>query len=178
MYVRSRRPRARLQPLLFGGGQERNLRPGTVNTPLVVGMAAALSKIRHSRQSETKRLAQLRDSLTDMILHSVEGTQVNGDRVSRIPNNSSFSIQNVEPLALIRHLRREVAFSAVSACSTGKVETSHVLLSMFGDTRRARGAFRLAVGRFTTDDDIKAASELIAATVRTLRRIAFAVERT
>jgi cysteine desulfurase len=77
--------------------------------------------------------------------------------VERLPNNLSFSIHGVEPLALIRSLRDVVSFSASSACATDKIETSHVLLAMFGNAPRARGAFRIAPGRFTSSEEMEIA---------------------
>lgn len=163
LYVRLRRPRARLAPILFGGGQERGLRPGTLNTPAVVGFGAAAALARDSAGAEAMRLHRLRDALCAKILAEVPGAVLNGHPTSRLANALSFSIAGVEPLALIHRLRDELSFSASSACSTEKIETSHVLKAMFGESPRARGAFRIAAGRFTTDADMARAGDLLVA---------------
>jgi cysteine desulfurase len=172
LYVRSRRPRVRLAPILFGGGQERGLRPGTLNTAFIVGMGAALELAtqRMSKDSEKLRLFCLR--FRDAILRGVPDAQLNGDPTERLPNNLSFSLPGVEPLALIRRLRHHVSFSASSACATDKVQTSHVLLAMFGDTPRARQAFRISPGRFTADEDADRIAKLMIEAARELRRMA------
>jgi cysteine desulfurase len=78
-------------------------------------------------------------------------------------------VEDVEPLALMRRLRGEVSFSASSACSTDKIETSPVLLAMFGDSPRARRAFRIAPGRFTTEEEMQRAVSAITETIADLR---------
>lgn len=161
LYVRSRRPRARLAPLLFGGGQEKGLRPGTLNVPGIVGMGEAFRLARSRRAADASRLGSLCGSFKDRLLSAIPGARLNGHPIDRLPNNLSFSIEGVEPLALIRSLRGVVSFSASSACATDKIETSHVLLAMFGNTPRARGAFRIAPGRFTTQDQMEAALNAI-----------------
>jgi cysteine desulfurase len=167
--VRSRRPRARLSPILFGGGQERGLRPGTLNTAGIVGMGAALALAKRSASAESARLRALCTSFLDAFIAAVPGTRLNGHPTDRLANNLSFSIEGVEPLALIRHLRTSLSLSASSACATDKVETSHVLLAMFGPTSRAREAFRIAPGRFTTEADVTQALSLLTAAVADVR---------
>ena len=95
---------------------------------------------------------------------------LNGHPTERLPNNLSFSIPGLEPLALMHSLRDQLSFSASSACATDKIETSHVLLAMFGDTERARGAFRIAPGRFTTEAQMSEAASLIIDECARLRR--------
>ena len=163
LYVRSRRPRARLAPILFGGGQERGLRPGTLNTPAIVGMGEAMALARREGASDAARLHGMLALVRARFEAAVAGVQFNGDPERRIANNLSLSIPGVEPLALIRRLRDDISFSASSACATEKIQTSSVLVAMFGDTTRARSAFRISPGRFTTAEDIDRASELIIA---------------
>lgn len=169
LYVRSRGPRARIAPILFGGGQERGLRPGTLNTAAIVGMGAALELSGRLAKSERERLGAMCDAFRDALLSNVPHTFLNGHPTERIPNNLSFSIDGVEPLALIRRLGDRLSFSASSACATNKVETSHVLKAMFGDTSRARESFRIAPGRFTTAAEMERASAMLIAEARALR---------
>jgi cysteine desulfurase len=170
LYVRARRPRVKLTPLLFGGGQERGLRPGTLNTAGIVGMGAAMAIAKRSAKSDAVRLFGLCTTFRDAVLDRVPGALLNGHPTERLPNNLSFSIPGLEPLALMRCLRDQLSFSASSACATDKIETSHVLLAMFGDTERARGAFRIAPGRFTTEAQMGVAASLIIEECTRLRR--------
>lgn len=168
LYVRSRRPRARLAPILFGGGQERGLRPGTLNTPAIVGMGEALALAKREGDGDAARLHGMLALARAQFEAAIAGVQFNGDPDQRIANNLSLSIPGVEPLALIRRLRDDISFSASSACATEKIETSPVLLAMFGDTPRARTAFRLSPGRFTTEDEMARAADLLIAEIQRL----------
>jgi cysteine desulfurase len=157
LYIRSRHPRAKLLPVIFGGGQERGLRSGTLNTPAIVGMGEAMRLAQSRSKADSVRLRCMCEEFKSSFMASVSGTHLNGDPEKRIANNLSFSIDNVEPLALMRVVREYVSFSASSACATDKMTTSHVLLAMFGDTARARTAFRIAPGRFTSESDFESA---------------------
>lgn len=169
LYIRSRRPRAKIKPILYGGGQERGLRPGTLDTAAIVGIGLAFEIARRTASTEAQRLRALCAKFCDGLVEQVPGTALNGHPVERLPNNLSFSIAGVEPLALIRRLRDRLSFSASSACATDKIETSHVLKAMFGDTPRARGGFRIAPGRFTTEAEMEEALRLIVQEVNRLR---------
>lgn len=172
LYVRNRRPRARLAPVVHGGGQERGLRSGTVSTPVVVGMGTALDLARGRRERDATRLRAMTERLASQLAGSLDGVWRNGPRDARLPHTLSVSIEGVEPLALMRALRDTVSFSASSACSTREVRTSHVLLAMFGEDWRARQAFRLAPGRFTTDQELDQAAEALAMSAARLRKAA------
>lgn len=172
LYARSRGPRARLAAIGFGGSQERGLRSGTLNVPLIVGLAEALAICAKEGRAEGERLTAMCRDFGDRITASVDGVQLNGHPTERIPGNCSLSIAAVEPLALMHRLRDVASFSASSACSTDKVETSHVLLAMFGDTPRARQAFRVSPGRFTTAAEMDTFTDALIETVGELRRFA------
>lgn len=172
LYVRSRRPRVRLRPMMFGGGQEKGLRPGTLNTPGVVGLGAAFQISSREGVAEAERLRALSAAFRSRVNEGVESVQWNGGD-ARIANNLSLTIPGVEPFALMRRLGDRISFSAASACATGKVETSHVLTAMFGDTARARGSFRIAPGRFTTQEELMCAADWIVAEALRLRGGAF-----
>jgi cysteine desulfurase len=163
LYVRSRRPRVRLAPVLFGGGQERGLRPGTLNTPAIVGMGEALAIAAKQGPADAARLRDMVARMRTRFEAEIPAILFNGDPERRISNNLSISIPGVEPLALIRRLREEISFSASSACATEKIETSPVLIAMFGDTPRARAAFRISPGRFTTEAELERATDRIIA---------------
>jgi cysteine desulfurase len=169
LYVRSRRPRVKLEPLLFGGGQERGLRPGTLNTAAIVGMGEAFQLAAASAVSDAKRLRALCATFLDGLREAIPEALLNGPTEARLANNLSISIPGVEPLALMRRLRERVSLSASSACATDKVETSHVLAAVFGDGARARQAFRVAPGRFTTEAEMDQALTWIVEEVQRLR---------
>lgn len=171
LYLRSQAPRTRISPIFFGGGQERGVRPGTVNVPLVVGMGLAFDKARRVRSAEAKRLRLMRDRLFASLHRVLPDSVLNGPVEGRLANNLSVSIPGVEPYALMRSLRDTVSFSASSACASDTVHTSHVLLAMFGDTWRARNAFRLGLGRLTSDDEVDSAAEAICSEALRLRRL-------
>ena len=168
LYRRLRKPRVELTPLIYGGGQERNLRSGTLNTPAIVALEAAFEKVISCRAKDVDAIAVRRDKLVDGLVR-IGNVDVNGDRSQVLPNTVSVSVEGVEPLALMRLLKNEVIFSASSACSTHQVETSHVLKCMFGDTPRARQAFRLGLGRGTTDSEIERAIIAFAQGITKLR---------
>lgn len=172
LYARSRKPRARVAPLLYGGGQERGIRPGTLNTVAIVGMGEAMALAKKSAKVEGPRLRAICEDFRDRLISGVPGTSLNGHPTERLANNLSFSVEGVEPLALIRRLRDNVSFSASSACATDKIETSHVLRAMFGETTRARSAFRIAPGRFTSKADMDRALDLMIREISRLRNVA------
>lgn len=172
LYVRRRRPRTKLTPLLWGGGQEKALRPGTLNTPLIVGLGAAMALAKRQMRATVTHVEACNKLLLDAVNKAVDGVQINGHPTERLPNNLAVSIEGIEPLALMRLLRETVAFSASSACATETVETSHVVLAMFGATPRARSAFRLSPGRHTSLADIAKAADDIVQGVARLRRMA------
>jgi cysteine desulfurase len=172
LYVRRRRPRTKIVPLLWGGGQEKTLRPGTLNTPLIVGLGAAMALAKQEIRATVAHVDACSKLLLDTVRNAIDGVQINGHPTERLPNNVAISIDGIEPLALMRLLRETVAFSASSACATETVETSHVLLAMFGASPRARSAFRLSPGRHTLLSDVTKAADAIVQGVQRLRQMA------
>lgn len=153
LYRSIRKPRVNLAPMMFGGGQEKGLRPGTLNTPGIAGLGHAFALISKHIVRDRERIGALRDQL-EMELKENLQMQMNGNAEARLPNTMSITIDGVVPQALMQKLRNDICFSASSACATEHVETSHVLLAMFGDTMRARNAFRLGLGRQTSQEAI------------------------
>ncbi|WP_298362773.1 cysteine desulfurase family protein [uncultured Litoreibacter sp.] len=161
LYRSIRKPRVKLTPVLLGGGQEAGLRSGTLNTPGIAGLGHACSIIADEQVSDSQRTSALRDQL-EAELEARIPLVVNGDKSERLPNSLSVTFDGIAPQALMQKLRSELCFSASSACATEHVETSHVLLAMFGETARARNAFRLGLGRQTTRDEIEKAATYLA----------------
>jgi cysteine desulfurase len=172
LYVRSRSPRARLEQTVWGGGQERGLRSGTLATPLIVGIGAALEFAGREGERESLRLRSICEKFIVDVRAAIDGVELNGHPIERIPGNVSLSIGGVEPLALMHRLKAVASFSASSACATDKVKTSDVLIAMFGDTTRARQAFRVSPGRGTTAAELDGFVSSLISVVGELRRFA------
>ncbi|SFU78236.1 cysteine desulfurase [Methylobacterium sp. 174MFSha1.1] len=148
-------------PLLFGGGQENGLRPGTVPTPLCVGFGAACSLLMNRRSSDRARLSALRARLLGRIVDGVPTATLVGDPIRRHPGNLSIRFANVEAERLIANLQPRIALSTGSACTSGTPEPSHVLTAVGLSVREAREVVRIGLGRFTTTSDVDAAAAII-----------------
>jgi len=160
LYVRSGL-RRRLTPLLLGGGQEFNLRPGTLNVPAIVGFGEACRLAREEMPEEARRVAALRDLLESQLANRIPGLRFNGHRTRRLPGNSSITFPKIEADVLIANVP-EVALSTGSACSSGTIEPSHVLTAIGLDWEEAHATIRIGIGRFTTREEIERAAHLIA----------------
>lgn len=172
LYVRSRSPRAKLVPIMHGGGQERGLRPGTVAVPLVVGLGKAMQVAGRRGADDEARMRAMTGEFLSVVRSALPDIDLNGHPEDRLANNLSLSIPGVDPLALMHRLNDLASFSASSACATEKVQTSPVLLAMFGDTPRARQAFRVSPGRFTDAQDLMQFASSLVEACEDLRRYA------
>lgn len=170
LYIRRRGGRVRVSPQLFGGGQERGLRSGTLNVPGIVGIGKALSLARSEMREERNRLSRLRDKLESTI-STIGGVEVNGDCEARLPHNLNIRIIGVDGKALIGSCAKEVAFSAGSACSSRVVEPSHVLLALGYSPEHAHQCVRFGLGRFTTEEEIDYAGQMLTQASKRLRRL-------
>ncbi|MFG2014402.1 cysteine desulfurase family protein [Actinomadura geliboluensis] len=158
-------------PLLHGGGQERDVRSGTLDTPAIAGFAAAVQATVARREAEARRLTELRDRLIDAVRAAVPDAVLNGDPVDRLPGNAHFSFPGCEGDALLMLLdARGIACSTGSACSAGVSQPSHVLLAMDASTERARGSLRFTLGHTSTEADVKALADAIGPVVERARR--------
>jgi len=145
----------RTQPLYFGGGQERKLRPGTESVANIVGMATALELAVAEMEQESARLSKLRDRLIDGILANIPETRLNGPREGRLPHNVNVSIEYIEGEALLLTCdMKGMAASSGSACTSGSLDPSHVLMAMGLSHTTAHGSLRLSLGKSTTDEDV------------------------
>ena len=151
LYVRRGTP---FEPLQMGGGQERQRRSGTENVPGIVGMAAALKLAVEERESESKRLASLRDMIASGIGRAVEDVHFNGHPTRRLPNNVNVSFEGVEGEPVLLGLDfAGISASSGSACSSASLEPSHVLLAIGRSADVAQGSLRITIGRDNTEDD-------------------------
>jgi len=158
-------------PLLHGGGQERDVRSGTLDVPSVVGLATAAS-IATARRAETAaRLTALREELRERVLAAVPEALYNGDPVNRLPGNAHFSFPGCEGDSLLLLLdAKGVEVSTGSACSSGVARPSHVLLAMGQDDDRARSSLRLSLGHTSVGADVDALVEALPPAVERARR--------
>lgn len=164
-------PGVTVDPLIVGGGQERERRSGTHNVAGIVGLAAALVETDESRVDEQVRLAALRDRLVDEIVGAVDGVVETVPRDRKVAGSAHVCIEGVENEALLYLLdEADVCASAASACASGAMEPSHVLAAMGVDRSLALGALRLTLGHTTTDADVDRATEVVVDAVRRLRK--------
>jgi cysteine desulfurase len=170
LYVRRRRPRVRLTPLMDGGGQERGLRSGTVPPPLAVGLGRAASIAAAEMDKEAKRLASLRDrfleGLREALGNSGPAIAVNGDLHRRLPGNLNLRIEGVDVHRLLKRLGGRIALSSGSACSSAAVEPSYVLRALGLSEAEAAGSLRVGLGRMTTEAEVDAALEALSKAIR------------
>lgn len=164
LYVRGRKPKVELDPLIDGGGQERGVRSGTLATPLCVGLGAAAEIAAREMTAEQARLRGLRDRLWQRLSAARPGVSVNGDMDHRISGNLSITVPGLESAELLAALDG-LSVSAGSACSSGAQAASHVLQALGHDPARVAAGIRIGLGRFTTDTEIEAATEMLIAAI-------------
>ncbi|HZE41980.1 MAG TPA: cysteine desulfurase family protein [Stackebrandtia sp.] len=157
-------------PLLHGGGQEREVRSGTIDVPAVVAFAEAVSIATDTREAGAKRVSALRDDLIARVRRAVPDAVLNGDPSDRLPGNAHFSFPGCEGDALLMLLdAASVECATGSACSAGVAQPSHVLLAMGRDERLARSSLRFSLGHTSTAADVDALIEALPAAVERAR---------
>ncbi len=162
----------KLQPLQFGGSQERGLRPGTENVAGIIGMATALALAQKDKENESRRLVQLRDKLINGILKSIPKTRLNGHPTTRLPNNANISFLDIEGEALVLYLDAAGIFASTgSACTSASLEPSHVILALGMPYEVAHSSIRFTLGYETTEEDIDYVLETLPPLVEKLRSI-------
>lgn len=151
----------RITPLLLGGGQERKRRAGTHNVPGIVGLGKAAEIARSRVESESERLAELRDYIIDSISGNVEDIRLNGHRTSRLPNNVNFSFDGIEGESIMLSLsyptakdKKPIYVSTGSACVSGTLEPSHILLALGVPVELAHGSVRVSLSHDNTREDV------------------------
>jgi len=171
LYVRRRKPRVQLAPQLHGGGQERNLRSGTLCIPQIVGIAKAV-EVALREESEQQRLTNLQQRIWQQ-LSCLEGIQLNGHPTQRLPGCLNVSVQRVDGSALLLGLQPVVAISSGSACTSAKPSPSHVLTALGHSPELANASIRFGIGRFNTAAEIDQVAQQVITTVQTLRQTLF-----
>lgn len=168
LYLRGRRPRIILAPLVFGGGHERGMRSGTLNVPGIVGLAKALELCLEELPTRTGRLTRLRNRLWRG-LSQLGNLALNGDPKQRLASNLNVAFMGIQAQSLIKTIYGEVAVSSGSACTSASPEPSHVLLALENGVERVPCSIRFGIGRFTTREEIDRVIELVSSAVRRLR---------
>jgi len=166
LYVR-RKPRVRIEAQIHGGGHERGFRSGTLPTHQIVGMGEAFRLAREEMATENERVRMLRDRLWQG-LSQIEEVYVNGDMERRVPHNLNVSFNYVEGESLIMAIK-ELAVSSGSACTSASLEPSYVLRALGRNDELAHSSIRFTIGRFTTEQEIDFAVDLIKSRVGKLR---------
>ncbi|MEV6690536.1 cysteine desulfurase family protein [Micromonospora sp. NPDC051196] len=160
-------------PLLHGGGQERDVRSGTLDTAGIVAFAVAVEAAVKGQQEYAARVAALRDDLVQRVRQAVPEVVYNGDPDDRLPGNAHFSFPGCEGDALLLLLDAQGIYcSTGSACSAGVAQPSHVLLAMGADDDRARSSLRFSLGHNSTPDDVDALIAALPGAVERARRAA------
>jgi cysteine desulfurase len=169
LYVRRKNPRVQLAPQLHGGGHERGMRSGTLYTPQIVGLAKAVEIAIADMIPESNRIRALRDRLWQT-LQSLDGVHLNGHPTQRLAGNLNVSFENVDGQALVLGVQSAIAVSSGSACTSAKIEPSHVLNALGIPDPLAFASIRFGIGRFNTQEDVDRAVSCVIETVRALRK--------
>jgi len=168
LYVRKRRPRLRLEPLIHGGGHEGGLRSGTLPVATIVGFGAAVELAVAELSEEAARVGALRDRLWERLSKALEDVVRNGHTEFCLPGNLNVSFAGIEADGLIAKLHG-LAVSSGSACSSARGESSHVLRAIGLSDAMARAALRFGLGRSTTAEEIDCAADAVIEQVRLAR---------
>ena len=160
----------RIPPLIAGGEQERSLRGGTLNAAGIVGMAEAFRLANEEREKNAAYVKGLRDRFIREVEERIPDVRLNGHRVNRLPANADFSFRYIEGESILFHLDLAgIAVSSGSACSSGSLEPSHVLLAMGVPEETAHGSIRFTFGTDNTEEEVDYAVDVLAETVKKLR---------
>ena len=160
----------RLVPFMHGGGQERGRRASTENVAGIAGFGKAIELARQEVDEEAERITHLRDRLIKGIQERIDHTRLNGHPVNRLPNNINISVEFVEGESMCLSLDLEgICASTGSACSSGSLEASHVLLALGLPPMQAHGSLRFTLGKWTTEADIDYVLEVLPRIVSRLR---------
>jgi len=167
LYVRRRRPRVRLTPIIDGGGHERGMRSGTLNVTGIVGMGKACEIAGQEMDSEQQRLLALRTRLEEGILGKLDMAVINGHKTKRLPGTTNISFPYVEGESLMMAIK-EIAVSSGSACTSASLEPSYVLKALGLGDEIAHSSIRFGLGRFTTEEEIDYTIEKVVSNVQHL----------
>lgn len=161
-----------IDSLIHGGGQEQGKRAGTENVPSIVGMGKAIEMVYNNFDENNERIIRLREKLINGVLNTIPHVRLNGHRTSRLPGNTNFSFSFIEGEALLLMLNMKgVSGSSGSACSSGSLDPSHVLLAIGLDHGTAHGSLRLSLGAENTEEDVDYVLDILPGIVERLREM-------
>jgi len=162
----------KLQPILFGGEQERKMRPGTENVPAIAGLARALEISQKNREKESRRVTVLRDYFIKRLVTEIPKTFLNGEPVQRLANNINVSILGVEGESVVLYLDEAgISCSTGSACTSASLEPSHVIMALAKPHEYGHGSLRFTLGRRNTKKDIDYVLKVLPPIIKKLRSI-------
>lgn len=170
LFVRSKKKKVRLAPLIDGGGQERGLRSGTLPTPLIVGLGAAASLSLECMDSDRRHIERLSKLLLQQLQQQLPHISVNGSLSNRYPGNLNISFSFVEGESLLMSIG-DIAMSSGSACTSESLEPSYVLRSLGVGEETAHTSIRIGIGRFTREEEVRHCAERLVKEVRRLREM-------
>ena len=147
-----------ISPIMYGGNQEKSIRPGTLAVPLIVGFGKACEIAKQIINHESKKILELRNILLDKILNHYPDTIINGDIDKRIPGNLNLSFPRLKGQSIVTSISK-IAISSGSACTSSSPKPSHVLSSMGLDKKTSNSSIRIGIGRFNTKDEILIAAD-------------------
>jgi cysteine desulfurase len=170
LYVRRHNPRVEIAEQMHGGGHERGMRSGTLNVPGIVGLGAACELAAAELESESARLTAMRDRLQAKLLAALDHVRVNGSQQHRLPGNLNMTFERVDSETLMMGVK-EVALSSGSACTSAKIEPSHVLRALGLGEEAAHSSIRFGLGRFNTEEEVDYVADRLIDVVRKLREL-------
>ena len=170
LYVRRKKPRVRITPIMFGGGHERGFRSGTLNVPGIVGFGKAIELAMEEISSEAERQIGLRQHLYKRLTDELDYVFLNGHPTERLPNNLNLSFGYVEGESLMMGIS-EIAVSSGSACTSASLEPSYVLRSMGVGDDLAHSSVRFGFGRYATMEEVNYAADKVIGAVKRLREM-------
>jgi len=169
LYVRSLSPRVKIDSIVYGGGQERNIRSGTLNVPGIVGFAKAIEIAEKEMEQENEKFKKWMNIMLTKL--SEAGAKLNGHPEKRLAHNLNVRFDGIESKAIINSVSKKIAISAGSACTTQIVEPSHVLLALGLSEDQTHSSIRVGCGRFNTEEEIQIAADEIYHAVESLAKI-------
>ena len=169
LYIR-RKPRVRISSMISGGGQERGMRSGTLSPALCVGLGEACNIYSNEMEKENKTLTKYKEMMLEGIRKSCPDVYLNGSEESRVPGNLNLSFAYVEGESLMMGIK-DLAVSSGSACTSASLEPSYVLKALGVEEELAHTSLRIGFGRFTTENEVKYATDIIVKEVKRLREL-------
>ncbi|WP_413293164.1 cysteine desulfurase family protein [Bdellovibrio sp. HCB185ZH] len=160
LYIRGKDPKVEINPLIYGGGQEKGLRSGTLNVPAIVGLGVAAEICKNNFETESARMTSLRNLLWTKLQAAIPGIRLNGHPTERSSINLNVTLPGITIESLAPKIQK-LGISTGSACSSGSVSISHVLKGIGMSAEDARCTFRISLGRWTSESDVHRAVEIL-----------------